>query len=41
MAATGRRAADQTHLTGAWIWDGAGRQAIVVLVHVVTAPRTS
>ncbi|MGW2028147.1 hypothetical protein [Streptomyces decoyicus] len=26
---------------GAWVRGGAGRQAVVVLVHVVTAPRTS
>ncbi|WP_076681874.1 transposase [Streptomyces alfalfae] len=35
-------AADQVrHSTGAWVQGGAGRQAVVVLVHVVTAPRTS
>ncbi|WP_055606652.1 hypothetical protein [Streptomyces prasinus] len=27
--------------TGAWFHGGAGRQAVVALVHVVTAPRTS
>ncbi|MGI5532560.1 hypothetical protein ACQEVX_35865 [Streptomyces syringium] len=34
-------AADQVRFTGAWVRGGAGRQAVVVLVHVVTAPRTS
>ncbi|WP_328741401.1 hypothetical protein OG436_00070 [Streptomyces caniferus] len=34
-------AADQVRFTGAWVQGGAGRQAVVVLVHVVTAPRTS
>ncbi|WP_326743433.1 hypothetical protein [Streptomyces sp. NBC_01768] len=32
-------AADQVRFTGTWV--GAGRQAFVVLVHAVTAPRTS
>ncbi|MFF9089910.1 hypothetical protein ACF1BE_26550 [Streptomyces sp. NPDC014991] len=34
-------AADQVHFTGTWVRGGSGRQAVVVLVHVVTAPRTS
>ncbi|MDT6988234.1 hypothetical protein ACFOSY_31820 [Streptomyces lusitanus] len=34
-------AAGQVRFTGAWVRGGAGRQAVVVLVHVVTAPRTS
>ncbi|MFG2093953.1 hypothetical protein [Streptomyces sp. NPDC048612] len=34
-------AADQVRFTGTWVRGGAGRQAVVVLVHVVTAPRTS
>ncbi|WP_328743540.1 hypothetical protein OG436_39105 (plasmid) [Streptomyces caniferus] len=34
-------AADQVCFTGAWVRGGAGRQAVVVLAHVVTAPRTS
>ncbi|CAK7288535.1 hypothetical protein SGPA1_70124 [Streptomyces misionensis JCM 4497] len=34
-------AADQIRFTGAWVRGGAGRQAVVVLAHVVTAPRTS
>ncbi|MCX5589599.1 hypothetical protein OHA32_40810 [Streptomyces erythrochromogenes] len=34
-------AADQVRFTGAWARGGAVRQAVVVLVHVVTAPRTS
>jgi hypothetical protein len=34
-------AADQVRFTGTWVRGGFGRQAIVVLVHVVTAPRTS
>jgi hypothetical protein len=34
-------AADQVRFTGAWVRGGFGRQAVVVLVHVVTAPRTS
>ncbi|MEV0040603.1 hypothetical protein [Streptomyces sp. NPDC050804] len=34
-------AADQVRFTGAWVRGGSGRQAVVVLVHVVTAPRTS
>ncbi|MEU7011886.1 hypothetical protein [Streptomyces sp. NPDC046332] len=33
-------AADQVCFTGPWV-RGFGRQAVVVLVHVVTAPRTS
>ncbi|MEU2732523.1 hypothetical protein ABZ650_32890 [Streptomyces griseoviridis] len=41
MAATGRQAADQVRFTGAWARGGAGRQAVVVLAHAVTAPRTS
>ncbi|WP_331762489.1 hypothetical protein [Streptomyces sp. NBC_01508] len=38
---TGDRAADQVRFTGPWARGGFGRQAVVVLVHVVTAPRTS
>jgi hypothetical protein len=34
-------AADQVRFNGAWVRGGAGWQAVVVLVHVVTAPRTS
>ncbi|MFG3042873.1 hypothetical protein ACGFYZ_38840 [Streptomyces sp. NPDC048330] len=34
-------AADQVRHTGPWARGGAGRQAVVVLVHAVTAPRTS
>ncbi|WP_078872220.1 hypothetical protein [Streptomyces sp. NRRL S-337] len=34
-------AADQVRFTGAWVRGGPGRQAVVVLAHVVTAPRTS
>ncbi|MFF4935117.1 hypothetical protein ACFY2H_40715 [Streptomyces griseofuscus] len=34
-------AADQVRITGAWVPGGAARQAVVVLVHAVTAPRTS
>ncbi|MFC7795387.1 hypothetical protein [Streptomyces cinereoruber] len=34
-------AADQVRFTGAWVRGGAGRQAVVVLAHAVTAPRTS
>ncbi|WP_236243583.1 hypothetical protein [Streptomyces sp. CC228A] len=34
-------AADQVRFTGAWVRGGAGRQGVVVLVHAVTAPRTS
>ncbi|MEU9033252.1 hypothetical protein AB0D46_38315 [Streptomyces sp. NPDC048383] len=34
-------AADQVRHAGTWVRGGAGRQAVVVLVHVVTAPRTS
>ncbi|WP_405983283.1 hypothetical protein [Streptomyces sp. NBC_00872] len=37
----GAGAADQVRFTGAWVRGGSGRQAVVVLVHVVTAPRTS
>ncbi|MFF9887426.1 hypothetical protein [Streptomyces eurythermus] len=33
--------ADQARFTGAWARGGAGRQAIVILVHAVTAPHTS
>ncbi|MEV5350285.1 hypothetical protein [Streptomyces achromogenes] len=34
-------AADQVRFTGAWVRGGAGRQAVVVLAHAATAPRTS
>ncbi|MGW2415967.1 hypothetical protein ACWCV5_27905 [Streptomyces tubercidicus] len=34
-------AADQVRFTGSWARGGAARQAVVVLAHVVTAPRTS
>ncbi|MBK3646324.1 hypothetical protein [Streptomyces sp. MBT33] len=34
-------AADQVRFTGTWVRGGAGRQAVVVLAHAVTAPRTS
>ncbi|KIF05729.1 hypothetical protein PL81_11495 [Streptomyces sp. RSD-27] len=34
-------AADQVRFTGTWVRGGAGRQAVVVLVHVATAPRTN
>ncbi|MFE0385978.1 hypothetical protein ACFW1F_18190 [Streptomyces bungoensis] len=34
-------AADQVSFTGAWVRGGAARQAVVVLVHAVTASRTS
>ncbi|MGY4966649.1 hypothetical protein [Streptomyces sp. 900105245] len=34
-------AADQALHAGTWVRGGAGRQAVVVLVHAVTAPRTS
>jgi len=34
-------AADQVRFTGTWVRGGAGRQTVVVLAHVVTAPRTS
>ncbi|WP_329169468.1 hypothetical protein OG709_35960 (plasmid) [Streptomyces sp. NBC_01267] len=34
-------AADQVRFTGTWVRGGSVRQAVVVLVHVVTAPRTS
>ena len=34
-------AADQVRFTGAWVRGSAGRQAVVVLAHAVTAPRTS
>jgi hypothetical protein len=37
----GNWAADQVRFTGAWVLGGAARQAVVVLVHAVTAPRTS
>ncbi|MGW1768871.1 hypothetical protein ACWCQL_33115 [Streptomyces sp. NPDC002073] len=37
----GNWAADQVRFTGTWVRGGAGRQAVVVLVHAVTAPRTS
>ncbi|MFG2979458.1 hypothetical protein ACGFYY_41540 [Streptomyces sp. NPDC048331] len=37
----GNWAADQVRFTGAWVRGRAGQQAAVVLVHVVTAPRTS
>jgi hypothetical protein len=33
--------ADQVRFIGAWARGGAGRQAVVVLAHAVTAPRTS
>ncbi len=32
-------AADQVRFTGPWVRGGAARQAVVVLVHSVTAPR--
>ncbi|MCX5276765.1 hypothetical protein [Streptomyces virginiae] len=38
---TGDWAADQVRFTGMWARGGFGRQAAVVLIHVVTAPRTS
>ncbi|MFI8818036.1 MULTISPECIES: hypothetical protein [unclassified Streptomyces] len=34
-------AADQVRFTGAWVRGGPVRQAVAVLVHAVTAPRTS
>ncbi|MFD6879996.1 MULTISPECIES: hypothetical protein [unclassified Streptomyces] len=34
-------AADQVRHAGTWVRGGAGRQAVAVLVHVVTAPGTS
>jgi hypothetical protein len=34
-------AADQVRFTGPWVRGGFGRQAVVVLGHTVTAPRTS
>ncbi|MFC7918274.1 hypothetical protein [Streptomyces sp. NPDC057386] len=34
-------AADQVRFTGAWVRGGTVRQGVVVLVHIVTAPRTS
>ncbi|MFF9496345.1 hypothetical protein [Streptomyces flaveolus] len=34
-------ATDQVRFTGAWVRGCAGRQAIVVLLHAVTAPRIS
>ncbi|MET9483600.1 hypothetical protein [Streptomyces sp. NPDC006638] len=34
-------ATDQVRHAGAWVRGGAVRQAVVVLVHVLTAPRTS
>ncbi|WP_395372946.1 hypothetical protein OHU45_37520 [Streptomyces tubercidicus] len=34
-------AADQVRFAGTWARGGTVRQAVVVLVHVVTAPRTS
>ncbi|WP_282698309.1 hypothetical protein [Streptomyces sp. CC208A] len=34
-------AADQVRFTGTWVRGGAARQAVVVLAHAVTAPRTS
>ncbi|MER6604271.1 MULTISPECIES: hypothetical protein [Streptomyces] len=34
-------AADQVRHAGAWVRGGVVRQAVVVLVHVATAPRTS
>ncbi len=37
----GEWAADQVRFAGPWVRGGFGRQAVVVLVHVVTAPRTS
>lgn len=37
----GNWAADQVQFTGSWVQGGTGRQAAVVLAHVVTAPRTS
>ncbi|MBB1244519.1 hypothetical protein GL263_13230 [Streptomyces durbertensis] len=37
----GDRAADQVGFTGTCARGGAGRQAVVVLAHAVTAPRTN
>ncbi|MET7563764.1 hypothetical protein ABZS95_26720 [Streptomyces sp. NPDC005479] len=37
----GNWAADQVRFTGSWVRGGTGRQAVVVLAHAVTAPRTS
>ncbi|MEU1439355.1 hypothetical protein ABZ438_35575 [Streptomyces sp. NPDC005786] len=34
-------AADQVRFTRAWVRGGFGCQAVVVLVHVITSPRTS
>ncbi|MHB6912840.1 hypothetical protein [Streptomyces sp. DB-54] len=34
-------AADQVRFTETWVRGGAGRQAVVVLIHVVTTPRTN
>ncbi|MFJ9033962.1 hypothetical protein ACIRQP_36895 [Streptomyces sp. NPDC102274] len=34
-------AVDQVRLAGSWVRGGRGRQAVVVLVHVVTSPCTS
>ena len=34
----GDRAADQVRFTGAWVRGGTGRQTVVALAHVVTAP---
>ncbi|MFF8495132.1 hypothetical protein ACF06O_30305 [Streptomyces albidoflavus] len=34
-------AAGQVRFTGAWARGGAGRQAVLVLAHAVTPPRTS
>lgn len=39
--AAGDWAADQVRHAGAWVRGGGVRQAVVVLVHVATAPRTS
>ncbi|MFG2776053.1 hypothetical protein [Streptomyces sp. NPDC048350] len=33
-------AADQVRRTGSWVRGGTARQAVVALVHAVTAPRT-
>jgi hypothetical protein len=33
--------ADRVRFTGAWVRGGTARQAVVVLAHAVTAPRTS
>ncbi|MCX5318120.1 hypothetical protein [Streptomyces sp. NBC_00154] len=37
----GNWAADQVRFTGAWVQGGTGRQAVVVLAHAITAPRTT